>query len=182
MDYKTSLYFLIPAIFILLIIFPVVVDVRLSYNPIFNRGVVALFIFKKKIFYYFISIHGTYIELRNEKETKAEKLQFESEKFEVMEEFGKQLKDKIKLKKFYIFYNIGVGDALASAMLCGLINQIFSFLFLFLKSKKPTASFCVYDTVSYNKEVFEMAGRIQISISLFDGAYSFLYSVIITKD
>jgi len=182
MVWQNSLYYLIPASIILLVIFPIFIEVRLSYNPMFNRGVVALFVFKKKIFYYIFAFHGKYIELRNEKETKIEELQFQSEKFAVMEEFGKQLKDKIKLKKLYIFYNIGVGDAYMSAMLCGLINQMFSFLFLFLKSKKPTASFCVYDTVSYNKEVFEMAGTMQISISLFDVAYSFLYSVIITSD
>ncbi len=182
MNYHYAFYYLIPAVFILLIVFPVFIEVRVSYNPIFNRGVVALFIFKKKIFYYFISFHGTYIELKNEKETKTQELEFESEKFEVMEEFGKQVAYKLKLKKFYIFYNIGVDDAFSGAMLCGLINQIFTFLFLFLKSKKPTASFCVYDTVSYNKEVFELAGVTQISISLFDIAYSFLYSVIITKE
>lgn len=182
MDYRQSLYFLIPAIFILLIIFPVFIEVRLSYNPLYNRGVVALFVFKKKLFYFIFSFHGSYIELQNEKETKAEKLQFESEKFEVMEEFGRQISDKIKLKKMYVFYNIGVGDAFSGAMFCGLINQICTFLFLFLKSKKPTASFCVYDTVSYNKEVFEMAVATQLSISLFDVAYSFLYSVIITND
>ena len=77
--------------FILLIVFPVFIEVRISYNPIFNRGVVALFIFKKKIFYYFIAFHGTYIEFKNEKETKTQELEFESEKFEVMEEFGKQV-------------------------------------------------------------------------------------------
>ncbi len=182
MDWKNSLYFLIPMFIILLLVFPVFAEVRLSYNPIYNRGVVALFLFKKKVIYYIFSFHGGYIELQNEKETKAEQLQFQSEKFEVVEEFGKQMMDKVKLKKLYIFYNIGVGDAFASSMLCGFINQVFSFFFLFLKSKKPTASFCVYDTVSYNKEVFEMAAVSQISISLFDVAYSFLYSVIITTD
>lgn len=182
MDWKNSLYFLIPTVIILLLIFPIFIEVRISYNPMFNRGVVALFIFKKKVIYYIFSFHGNYIELQNEKETKTQKLQFQSEQFEVMEEFGKQIKDKIKLKKLYVFYNIGVGDAFASAMFCGLVNQIFSFFFLYLKSKKPTASFCVYDTVSYNKEVFEVAVVGQISISLFDVAYSFLYSVIITKD
>ncbi len=182
MDWKTSLYYLIPAFIILLVAFPVFVEVRLSYNPFFNRGVVALFLFKKKIFYYIFSFHGKYIELQNEKETKTEKLQFQSEQFAVMEEFGRQIKDKIKLKKLYVFYNIGLGDAYISALACGFINQAFSFLFLYLKSKKPTASLCVYDTVSYNKEVFEVATVTQISISLFDVAYSFLYSVIISSD
>lgn len=182
MTWQNSLYYLIPAFFILLVAFPIFFEVRLAYNPMFNRGVVALFVFKNKVLYYIFSFHGGYIELQNEKETKTQKLQFQSEQFAVMEEFGRQIKDKIKLKKFYVFYNIGVGDAFLSALVCGLLNQILTYSFLFLKSKKPTASFCVYDTVSYNKEMFEAVSVVQISISFFDVVYSFVYSVIITSD
>ncbi len=182
MTWQNSLFYLIPAFFILLVAFPIFFEVRLAYNPMFNRGVVALFVFKKKVLYYIFSFHGGYIELQNEKETKTQKLQFQSEQFAVMEEFGRQIKDKIKLKKFYVFYNIGVGDAFLSALVCGLINQILTYSFLFLKSKKPTASFCVYDTASYNKEMFEAVAVVQVSISFFDVVYSFIYSVIITSD
>jgi hypothetical protein len=182
MDVKNSLILLIPAAFVLLFALPVFVEVRLTYNPLLNRGVVALFIFRKNVLYYFFSVHGRYIELQNEKETKTKEIQFESKKFAVLEEFGRQLKDKIKLKKIYVFYNIGAGDAALSALLCGVLNQVLTLGFVFVKSKKPTASLCVYDTVSYNKEIFELATRGQISISLFDVVYSFIYSVIITSD
>ena len=40
---------------------------------------------------------------------------------------------------------------------------------------------CIYDTVSYNKLLTEIVFRGQISISLFDVAYSYLMSVIIIK-
>ncbi|MGN1201552.1 MAG: hypothetical protein ACI4R8_04805 [Candidatus Caccovivens sp.] len=177
----TTLYYIIPAIFVLLLVFPVFVEVRASFNPLYNRGVIALFVMKKKILYYIFSFHGKYIELQNENETQRQELQFDSPQFAVMEEFGKQIKDKIRLKKLYVFYNIGTGDAYTSALLCGFLNQFLTQFFLFLKSRKPTASLCVYDTVSYNKETCEVAGIVQISISFFDVVYSYIYSTILTK-
>lgn len=153
----------------------------MSYNPLFNRGVVALFVFKIKIIYYIFSFHGKFIELANEKETKRQELEFSSPQFAVIEEFMKQIKDKTRLKYLYVYYNIGTGDAMLSALVCGLLNQMLTQTFLILKSHKPTASFCVYDTVSYNKTVFELAGRVSISISFFDVVYSFILSLILSK-
>ena len=156
-------------------------EVRVSFNPFFNRGVVALFLFKFNILYFIFSFHGKFIELENEKETKRQELEFGSPEFAVMEEFMKQLKDKIRLKKFYVFYNIGTGDAFSTALVCGFLNQIITQFFLFLKSRKPTASFCIYDTQSYNKDASEVAMVVQVSLSFLEIAYSYLYSVIITK-
>lgn len=181
MNWQISLYFLIPAAIIVLFVFPVFAELRVSYNPIFNKGVMALFLFRIKIFYFIFSFHGKYIELENEKETKMQSLEFSGPEFAIMEEFGRQIKDKVRLKKLYVFYNIGTADAFSGALLCGWINQILTQIFLVLKSKKPTASFCVYDTVSYNRQNFEVAGRVAATISFFDVAYSFILSVILTK-
>lgn len=181
MNWQQSLFYLIPTFIIFLLIFPVFAEIRISYNPLFNRGVIALFIFKKQIFYFIFSFHGKYIELQNETESKIQELEFSSPQFAVMEEFGKQMKDKVRLKKCYVFYNIGTGDAFTSSMLCGLFNQVLTQFFLFLKSKKPTASLCVYDTVSYNKTTCEIAVIASASVSFFDVVYSYIYSVIISK-
>ncbi len=176
-----SLYYLIPAFVILLLVFPIFAEVRVSFNPLFNRGVVALFLFRFKVLYFIFSFHGKYIELQNEKETKRQELEFSSQQFALVEEFSRQIKDKLRLKKIYVFYNIGTGDAFSSALLCGFLNLALTQVFLTLKSHKPTASFCVYDTVSYNKTQCEVAGRAAASISFFDVAYSFILSVILTR-
>ncbi len=181
MNWMISLYYIIPAVFIILLVFPIFVEVRISFNPMFNRGVIAIFIFKINIIYFIVSLHGKYIELQNKKETKMQALEFSSPQFALIEEFGKQIKDKIRMKKCYIFYNIGTGDAFQSAIICGLLNQMLTYLFLCVKSKKPTASFCIYDTVSYNKPQSEIAGRVALSISFFDVVYSFILSLILTK-
>ena len=176
-----SLYYLIPSFVILLLICPIFTEIRVSVNPSYNRGVVALFVFGKKLFYYIVSLKGDAVELENEKQTKMQKLEFSSPQFLFMEEFMRQIKDKVRLKKMYVFYNIGSGDAFSSALICGLVNQILTYIFLYMKSKKPTASFCIYDTVSYNRAVCEIAGRMSASITLFDVLYSFVYSFIVQK-
>lgn len=175
------LYFLIPMFVVFVLIFPIVFEMRLSYNPLFNKGAISLFVLKKRVMCYVFSFHGNYIELENEEETKRKKIEFESEKFAVMEEFGRQMKDKIKLKKGYVYYNIGVGDASQTAMICGLLNFIITQFFVYLKNRKPTASLCVFDTPSYNCQQCEIAILVQISLSFFDVVYSYINSVIITR-
>ncbi len=181
MDLKTSLYLIIPAVIIVLLVLPIFVELRVSFNPLYNRGVVALFIFKKKIFYYIVSLHGKNIKLENENETKMQEIEFSSPEFVVIEEFMRQIKDKIRLRECLIHYHIGTGDAYTSALVCGFLNVLIMHFFLYVKSHKPTASLCVYDSVSYKKQAYEIAGFLSISVSLFDVAYSYLYSVIITK-
>ncbi len=180
METTISLYFLIPAAVFLLLVFPVVVELRVAINPLTNLGVVALFVFGVKVFYYVVSFHGTYILLENESETKKQQLEFSSKQFVFMEEFVRQMKDKIKLKNLFVYYNIGTGDAFSSAITCGFLNLILTQIFLVIKSQKPTASLCIYDTVSYNKKEFTISARGKVSISFFDVAYSFLNSLIIT--
>lgn len=180
MDWKTSLYYIIPAVIILILIFPIFLEMRMSFNPLENRGVISLFVFNKKIFCYIFCIKGKMIELLNEKD-KLKTLDFNSPEFAIMQEFGRQLQNKIRLKKCYVFYNIGMGDAFLSALLCGYINLILTQIFLIVKSKKPTASFCIYDTISYNRLSSEFALRVEIAVSFFEVVYSYLYSVIITK-
>ena len=155
------------------------VIIKVNDSPITKQEVDE--IISKQIFYYLVSFNGKYIELQNKDETKMKKIDFESQEFAVMEEFGRQLKDKIRLKKLYVFYNIGTGDAYSSALVCGVLNQVLMQVFLYIKNHKPTASLCVYDTVSYNKAKCEVAGRVLVSISFFEVVYSWLYSVIITK-
>mgnify|MGYP005762733349 FL=1 len=181
MDLKTSLLLIIPAFIILILVFPIFLEVRVSFNPLNNRGALGVFIFKKKIVYYFIEVHGKYIILTNDSETKAEEIEFSSPKFLVIEEFMKQLKDKLRVKHLYVYYNIGLGDAFLSSMVCATLNQAINFFFVSLKSKKPTASLCIYDTVSYNRTVCELAVNFKISLSLIDLVYSFIYSTIIVK-
>ena len=45
MDEKFAWLMIIPAAIILLLVLPIVIEGRVSFNPLYNRGVVALYIF-----------------------------------------------------------------------------------------------------------------------------------------
>lgn len=181
MSTQNALLCIIPAILIILFVLPVVVEVRLSYNPIENTGTIALFLFRKKLLHYVFDLHMSYIVCRNDKETKIQKLSFSGEDFEVLKVFTDEIEDKLKLTKLYVFYNLGIDDAFSGAMISGLVNQLCIQAFLFLKSKKPTASMCVFDNVCYNRQVCEFAVKSVVSISLFETFYSYVYAFVKTK-
>lgn len=178
---KTALLLIIPTVLILLLMFPIFLEVRVSYNPLKNSGALGIFLFKKKLKYYFLEIHGKYIILKNDKELKEEEIEFSDPKFLIIEEFIKQIKDKIRVSHLFVFYNIGLGDAFLSSMFCAVLNQFINLFFVNLKSRKPTATLSLCDIVSFNRTICEVAVNMKISLSLIDLVYSFIYSSIIIK-
>ena len=163
---------------ICLFLLPFVFEVRLSFNPVYNRGVISLQVFNINVGYKILSFEPKGVIIQDDKDQKQKMLNFSDQNFEVTKTFLIQIIDKMKLKKLLVFYNIGIGDAFSTAMMCGVVNQIFLQSFIFLKSKKPTASFGLFDTISYNRNIGEVAFRVQISITIFDMIYSFVFAFI----
>lgn len=175
-----ALYLLIPTFIILLFLMPVVAEARITFNLQSKTGVLCIFVYGIKLFYWIYEINGKKILIKNKAGTKEMELDISGDDLLIFEYFGMQIKDKIRLKELFVFYNLGVGDAFESAMLGGFLNVAVLTFFTTLKSKKPTASLGIYDTISYNKSIFEIALKGKVSISLIDIAYSFLNSVILT--
>lgn len=176
-----ALLYLIPAVIILIFAIPIFVEVRVSFNLLFNCGAVGIFVFKIKVLTLSFSLHENNIDIKKDGKTQVKQIDFSSPEFEFGKEFLRQIKDKTKLKKLFVFYNIGLGDAKESALVCGWMNMILTMFFAFIKNEKPTASLQIFDTVSYNNFACVVSLRGEISISLIDVAYSFIYSLIIKK-
>ncbi len=177
----TSLYFFIPTFIILLLISPLFLEIRVSFNALKNSGVFCVYIFKIKLLYFFFEINGKEIKLKNEKETKEKQLEFDSPEIVLYEEFANQIKEKTRLRFLEVFYNIGLEDAFITSLVCGFLNVGALIFFSSIKNKKPTASLGLYDTHSFNKKVIEISVNLNMSISLFDVVYSFIVSVILSK-
>ncbi len=176
-----TLYYLIPTFVIFLCIFPLIIQLRVTFNLESLSGVICLYIFKIKVKYYAYEIKGKYIILSNEKQTKHKEIEFDPRQFIIVKIFKDQLKHKSRVKEMFVFYNIGLGDAFLTSMVCGAINNAVLIYFTNVKNRRPTASMGIYDTVSYNRQVFEVAGKGSVSISLFDVVYSLIMSVILIK-
>lgn len=177
----SSLYFLIPTVIIILLVMPIFLEVRLSFNLLDKSGVFCIYLFRKKLQYFKFEIDGREIKLKDEEETKEKQIDFDSPELALYEEFSTQIKDKTRLRFIEVFYNIGLNDAFLTSMVCGVINIAVLIFFTSLKNKKPTASLQLYNTSSFNKKVANLATVINLSISLFDVVYSFIISVILSK-
>lgn len=177
----SSLYFLIPTVIIILLVMPIFLEVRLSFNLLDKSGVFCIYLFRKKLQYFKFEIEGREIKLKDEEETKEKQIDFDSPEIALYEEFSTQIKDKTRLRFIEVFYNVGLNDAFLTSMVCGVINIVVLIFFTSLKNKKPTASLQLYNTSSFNKKVANLATVINLSISLFDVVYSFIISVILSK-
>lgn len=177
----SSLYFLIPTVIIILLVMPIFLEVRLSFNLLDKSGVFCIYLFRKKLQYFKFEIDGREIKLKDEEETKEKQIDFDSPEIALYEEFSTQIKDKTRLRFIEVFYNVGLNDAFLTSMVCGVINIAVLIFFTSLKNKKPTASLQLYNTSSFNKKVANLATVINLSISLFDVVYSFIISVILSK-
>lgn len=177
----SSLYFLIPTVIIILLVMPIFLEVRLSFNLLDKSGVFCIYLFRKKLQYFKFEIEGREIKLKDEEETKEKQIDFDSPEIALYEEFSTQIKDKTRLRFIEVFYNVGLNDAFLTSMVCGVINIAVLIFFTSLKNKKPTASLQLYNTSSFNKKVANLATVINLSISLFDVVYSFIISVILSK-
>ena len=181
-----NLYYLIPSFLIVLLLLPVFVKVRASYNVLENMGAIGFFIFGTKITSLKFKISGLSIKIYKEnngkkfQRFKEEKIDFESEEAVFIENLIKDLKDKIRLKYLQVHYNLGVSDAFKTAMLCGYVNSFLLTVFTRIKCTKPTASFFLGDIPSFNQTVFQFAFGLKISITFFDVVYSLIKSAILT--
>lgn len=176
-----SLYFLIPTFLILLLMVPIFLEVKVSFNAIDNRGTFCIRVFKINLQYFFFEIDGNQIKIKNKEAVDEKELSFDSPEVALYEQFAAEIKDKTRLRFLEVNYNIGLDDAFLTSMVCGMIDVAALIFFTAIKNKKPTASLAIYDTVSFNKKEAEVAVDLSVSISLFDVVYSFVLSVILSK-
>ena len=176
-----NFYLLIPFFIILILFIPVKLEGRVSFNVLEKTGAFGIFIYGIKIEYEQFWLENRKIITKKADDLESHELNIESKEFLFLKMLAFEIKDKTRLKEFFVFYNLGVGDAFGSAMLGGAINSALLIFMTSIKNAKPTASLGVYDTISYNQRVCQFATRAKMSISLFDVVYSLIRSVILTK-
>ncbi len=174
-------YLLIPFFLILIFFIPLRLEGRVSLNILEKSGAFGIFIFGIKLHYEQFWFENNKIITKKENELESHELDIQSKGVLFLKMLFFEIKDKTRLKEFFIFYNLGVGDAFKTAMLGGTINTVLLSFMASIKNIKPTASLGVYDTMSFNREVCQFATRALMTISLFDVVYSLLRSVILTK-
>lgn len=174
-------YLLIPFALIIIFFIPIKLEARASFNFLDLSGAFGIFLYKVKLDHEEVWIKHKKIITKKYNQVETREFELDSDEMIFINKFIEQIKDKTRLRLISVFYNLGLNDAFLSSMVAGYINVALLTLFTGIKNVKPTASLGVYDTISYNREVCQFAIKIILSISLFDVAYSFIRSVILSK-
>lgn len=153
----------------------------MSFNVLDFSGAFGIFLYKKKVMHEQFWLKGKKIITKSDNEIETKEIDFQSSEVIFIQTLSQEIKDKTKLKEISIYYNIGFKDAFLSAMFAGFINLAITIFLTNVKNQKPTASLSLNDTVSYNREVCQLAVKLIMSISLFDIVYSLINSIILSK-
>ncbi len=172
------LYLLIPTFFIILFLTPLFVEVKLTLDVLTFSGVLSVFLFKIKLHHLIYRVENHRLIMQEEKDDDEKEFEFDSRQVVFYKSLLSEVKDKTRLKELFVFYNLGLNDAFASAMAAGTVNTALLIFFTAIKNQKPTASLGVYDTVSYNREIAEFAVKTKISVTLFDILYALFIAYI----
>lgn len=173
-------YLLVPFFIILILILPIKMRVKISFDCLEKTGGLGIFLFGIKIQDLIFWIRGNkLVSMRNHK-VHATEIEFDDSMIFV-EEFSGQIKNKTRLKDLMVIYNLGAGDAFVTGMISGWINDFLVTSFSMIKSYRPTARLGMMNNIAYNKKVCTFAVNGNFSISLFDVVYSLARSVMLTK-
>lgn len=174
-------YLLIPFGIILVLVMPIRMKIRVSFNALEKAGGLGLFLFGIKIQDLIFWIRGNKIVSMKNNKAHSKEIEFDSDSMIFVEEFAKQIKNKTHLRELTLIYNFGLNDAFLTSMVAGWLNMFVITFFAVVKSYKPTAKLGMMDNIAYNQKVCTFAIRSRLSISLFDVVYSLARSVMLTK-
>lgn len=176
-----SLWLIIVAVLLLLIVMPIFTKIHVSYDVLGNMGAISLYIFFIKIFAYRIRIKDKNIVIITEKNKKEIETELSNTQMRFLEQLTVQFKQKIIVRKLQANSRIGVNDAMNSAILCGLVQSTMSGIFAFVKNTKKSAICGVSTEPVYNGTCLTISVYCSFAITIMDIIYSVIMSVMIIK-
>lgn len=172
-----SLYFLIPLFFVLILIFPLNISLKLCLDIHKKKGYVSIFLWKLRIILIKVVMRDDKLFIITKKKKKEIELSLSFKQIYFIDYIVENLKDKTRVKKLSINSRIGTKDAYSTAMLCGYVVSIFKWFFAYLKNQKPTASMQINVMPAYNRPVFVICMYLNLTTTLFDLIYSLIISL-----
>lgn len=176
-------YFLFVLFFLILFIYPIKMNIKLSYDTYKNRGVISVKIafFKTSLASFKIKNYSIQVKTRYTKKQQELELKVDKQQFIYMKRLLAQFRDKLKITSLNLYTTIGFQDAFKSAMISGLIGSVSYAIFAFIKNFKQTAGIKVKTKTEYNKDIFRTRVNTKVSINLLDFSYCLLFAFIQTR-
>ena len=176
--FMQSPYFLILAFVLILLLYPVPIGVKVDYSLDNNAGKFVFKIFNKEIKLLSFQFEKFGIAIFTKKSKKFIAFEFEVNKRKLVyfENLFFQFKDKIKIKYMAFNSKIGTLDAFKTAMIIGVLNQLFYSFFSYMKNDKQTATLIVDGKPEWEKKVFEISICFNLTVSIFEILYCLLFA------
>ena len=166
---------------LIIIIMPLVINIRISFNLKHQNGIISLYIYKIKLLLVIFRLKDNNIIVNKKNKTSESEVELSEKQKRFVEQFIKQIKDKVNIKRLISYTRIGTFDALETSIYNGLINSMFAMLFGYIKNKKPYAKIDVISYPAYNRQLFLITFYVKICISIFDILYSLFIACSIEK-
>lgn len=171
-----NLFFLIPLFFIIILVLPLLVKIKLSIDAKSLTGIMVLYLWNIKIRIIRVYVKDNKIFMYSKKK-KEIKFSFSSKSVMFMQQFISNLKDKIQPRQICVYSKIGTSDAKNTAVINGNMLILLKTLFCYIKNKKPMCSIDYKIYPSFNNDCFLVCVYSSFVISIFDVLFSFICSV-----
>lgn len=176
-----SLYLLIPLFFVLCLIIPLSINIRVAFNLRTYTGIVSLYLFKFRIVLMMFRLKDSNIIIQKKNKNTESEIQLSEAQKRFVKQFVIEIKDKLNIKNLSSYTRIGTFDALETSVYNGLLNAVFAIIFGYIKNQKRYAKIDILSYPAYNRSLFLITVSSKLSISFFDIIYAFFIASVITK-
>lgn len=172
-----SLYFLIPLFFVVLMVFPLSLRVKLALDVNKKQAITSIFLWKIKLITLKIYIKDNKLYLLTKRKKKEIEIKLSIKEIYFVESIGENLKDKTTLRKVNFYGKVGLDDAKNTAVATGSILIALKTLFAYLKNYKPTCVMSANISPCYENSVFILCAYVSFTITIFDLLFSLIISL-----
>lgn len=177
-----SAYWLFLLLAVLVLVFPLHISVKLSYDVFKNRGVLGFRLFFFKVWYSSFVVEGFGITLTTrDKKRKQLSVQVSRKDIIYIQRLMAQFRDKLLVKTMAIHTRIGLETPFASAMLAGAVQTVAGSVLAFVKNFKQSGNLKIKTKTEWQKKMARFRVDFVVRISLLDLIYCFLFAFIHTR-
>lgn len=177
-----SLYLLFLAFFILFFIFPLTFDIKVSFDVLENRGSLSFRLWPLNFKVSKIMRNGVNILLISKKKNSEIKIKLGEKQLRFLKFFKNEVGNKVKVRKVNVYSKIGMGEPFKSALISSAVSNGILIFLTRLKFWQPTGTFQLKNKTMFYESKFAFASSSRIALSLFDLLYSFLISILRSKN
>lgn len=176
-----EIFLILVLLFLFIIAFPFLFEVRFYVNVLENFGMLTLKFCGIRVYFAKLKMRGKSIFISTKRKRSDKEIEISTEKINFAKNFFDELVDVLSLRKLCVYLNVGVQNPFITAMIGGAMSSITNIVALKLKMKKPHSDIVLLNHSNFEKTCVVFSTRIRFFITLSDVGLSFLRAAKKTK-